>query len=263
MFQIRLATPDDLELIIGLIDKAADWLRTKGTNQWAAPWPTRPERDERVLRGLLAGSTWLVVDRGTPVATATSWRLPGQRELWTAQELSEPAVYMSRLVLNREYTSTGAGAALTEWVGARGREEYGAAELRIDVWTGNLKLHGYYMSQDFEFLRYHPDRSYPSGALFHKPIARIKVDSASIFWLIPALPAATAPLPLAAACMPQRVPRWQLRRAGRARQGREDQHSALHDGESWPATGHHSGAGPIKLVTMMLHILLSITHPKD
>jgi ribosomal protein S18 acetylase RimI-like enzyme len=239
MFQIRLATPDDLELIIGMIDKAADWLRTKGTDQWARPWPSRPARDERVIRGLLAGSTWLVVDRGTPVATATSWQFPGHPDLWTDAELSEPAVYMSRLVLNRDYANTGAGAALTDWVGARGREERGALELRIDVWTNNYRLHGYYMSQGFSFLRTHPDEDYPSGALFSKPTEDIKVDSASIFWVIPALPAATIRLPLtSSSCVPQRrVGRWHMRRARR-----------------------QVGARPFRLITTVIRVLLSITH---
>ena len=102
MFSVRLATPDDLEVLLGLIDDAADWLRAKNTSQWAKPWPNRLERDLRVVRGLMACRTWLVEDDGIPVATVT-YRPDGNHDLWTKDEREEPAVYMSRLVINRRY----------------------------------------------------------------------------------------------------------------------------------------------------------------
>jgi ribosomal protein S18 acetylase RimI-like enzyme len=186
MFPIRLATPDDLEAILGLIDDAADWLRTMDTTQWSNPWPNLRERDARVLRGLLACRTWLVVDDGVVVATVT-YRPDGNHDLWTKQERQEPSVYMSRLVINRKYAGQGVGADLTDWAGARGRSEYGADTLRIDVWTDNYRLHDYYKRSGFEFLREHKDRAYPSAALFFKLTEDIRMAPETLFWEVRAL----------------------------------------------------------------------------
>ena len=39
ILRIRRGTTDDADTIIDLIDEAAGWLRGKGTDQWATPWP--------------------------------------------------------------------------------------------------------------------------------------------------------------------------------------------------------------------------------
>jgi ribosomal protein S18 acetylase RimI-like enzyme len=135
-------------------------------------WPDRQERDLRVLRGLLAGRTWLVEDNGFPVATVT-YRPDGNLALWTGEELREPAAYLSRLVVSRKYAGRGIGAALTDWAGGRARHEYGAESLRIDVWATNDQLHSYYQMHGFRLLRQCHDEIYPSAALFYKPTAAI------------------------------------------------------------------------------------------
>jgi ribosomal protein S18 acetylase RimI-like enzyme len=187
MLQVRLATPDDLEEILDLIDDASRWLTTKNTDQWSSPWPNRGERDARVLRGLLSGRTWLVQDYGIPVATVT-FRPEPNLDLWNAREARVPAAYMSRLVLNREYAGMHIGATLTDWAGARGRSEFGAESLRIDVWTTNISLHSYYEKRGFHFLRFCSDDKYPSAALFYKPTADIDDSARSQFWEIHAIP---------------------------------------------------------------------------
>ena len=55
--RIRRGTTGDADTIIGMIDEAADWLRGKGTDQWAKPWPNPAARDGRVRRGLRNGHT--------------------------------------------------------------------------------------------------------------------------------------------------------------------------------------------------------------
>jgi ribosomal protein S18 acetylase RimI-like enzyme len=192
MFQVRLATPHDLPAILDLIDGAAEWLRTKDTDQWARPWPDKDERDLRVLRGLLACRTWLVEDYGIPVATVT-YRPDSHSGLWTEREMSEPAGYMSRLVVSRKYAGTAIGATLTDWAGARARAEFGAEYLRIDVWTTNVRLHSYYEAHGFHFLRFHSDLSYPSSALFYKKTADIDPAVIGAFSEIRAIPAPGSP----------------------------------------------------------------------
>jgi hypothetical protein len=65
---IRRGTAGDLDTIVGVIDEAADWLRGKGTDQWAQPWPDRAARDGRVRRGLRNGNTWIAEIAARPSA---------------------------------------------------------------------------------------------------------------------------------------------------------------------------------------------------
>lgn len=184
-YRIRPAAPGDLPAILGLIGSAAAWLqRYKDTDQWKRPWPSEDERNARVARGIVRGATWMVEEDGALVATIT-YRDRGNPKLWTQDERSEPAVYVSRLIVGREQAGRGLGAALIDWAGLRGKEWTPAAEsIRVDVWTTNHALHEYYKGQGFEHLRTldFPDPwEYPSAALFQKPIAAIDVAAAERF----------------------------------------------------------------------------------
>lgn len=169
--------------ILGMIKEAADWLGTKGTDQWAAPWPSRKRRDGRVLRGLKKKKTWIVEDAGAPIATVT-FRRRGNRRLWTASERREPAVYLSRLIVCRDYAGQAIGEALIDWAGLRGARDWGAQWIRIDVWTTNAALHNYYEKRGFRpYGDQRPAKinSYPSAALFQKPIAEVDEAAAARF----------------------------------------------------------------------------------
>jgi GNAT superfamily N-acetyltransferase len=167
---VRRAYADDLPVILEMINDAATWLRTKNTDQWAQPWPSEEARDARVRRPLLSGDTWIVEEDGSPVATVTC-RQHGNKTLWTRDERSKPAVYVSRLVVIRSVAGRGIGAALIDWAGQRGVRAWSAQWIRIDVWTTNVALHSYYEKRGFRHVRTEPfdKETYPSAALFQKP----------------------------------------------------------------------------------------------
>lgn len=183
--RIRQAVDDDMATILGLIDHAAAWLRRKGSDQWQRPWPSRKGRDDRVLRGVRAGHTWLVEAGEVAVATV-SYQPEGSQQLWTDSELREPAVYLSRLVVRRSHAGQEIGMALIDWVGIRARRAWDARWIRVDVWTTNTDLHNYYKKLGFEFCRIcgtpwwrlYP---YPSGALFQKPASQVSAASDARF----------------------------------------------------------------------------------
>jgi ribosomal protein S18 acetylase RimI-like enzyme len=186
-YRVRPAGWADLPAIYDLIGSAADWLRKcKDTDQWARPWPDRTARDARVEQGIKDGLTCMVEDGNRRAAGTVTCREHGNEMLWTAKEQAEPAVYVSRLIVSRELTGLGIGAALIDWAGLRGVRNWGAQWIRVDVWTTNLALHGYYKGQGFEHLRTlsFPDPwDYPSAALFQKPTADIDKDAAARFQL--------------------------------------------------------------------------------
>lgn len=172
------ATSEHVNAILGLIDEAREWLPSKDTDQWSKPWPDREQRDARVYRALVLGATWLVWEivcgRAILAATVTV-TAKANRAVWSASacELAERAVYAHRLITARRYAGWGLGAELIDWAGRRGRRKYGAQCIRIDVWTGNEALHGYYMKHGFEQRGTCHDAEYPSGVLLEKPISEI------------------------------------------------------------------------------------------
>jgi GNAT superfamily N-acetyltransferase len=175
IYRVRPAVPKDVRAIIGLIDKSADWLRTKGTDQWARPWPNEKARDDRIVRGIRANRTWMIENKGTLVGTIT-YRREGNKKLWTLDERREPSVYISRLIVSRRHAGRGVGAALIDWAGRRGIKEWNAGWIRVDVWTINYGLHNFYKNQGFTHLRtcsFKDPWDYPSAALFQKPTVAI------------------------------------------------------------------------------------------
>ena len=179
--QLAFATPGDLEAILGLIEEASRWLKARGKDQWAEPWPNREQRDARVLRGLVNRKTAIVRQGDSAVATVTmaNWHNPN---VWVngacVCDLSERAIYLHRLITARRYAGCGLGELLINWAAKRARAMYGAQWIRIDVWTTNTDLHRYYQRLGFESCGRCPDPSYPSGALFQRPLARERVGLA-------------------------------------------------------------------------------------
>ncbi len=182
ILQVRRADADDLPVILGMIDEAAAWLRTKDTDQWAKPWPNTAARDARVLRGLRGSKTWIADEDGTPVATITC-RQHGNQRLWTLHERLEPAVYVSRLIVSRRAAGREIGAAMIDWAAQRAVRDWSAQWIRIDLWTTNEALHNYYRKRGFRFCRVgtFDKEVYPQAALFVKPTSEVDDAAAARF----------------------------------------------------------------------------------
>jgi GNAT superfamily N-acetyltransferase len=181
---LRRATESDWDTIVQLIDGAAEWLRTKNTDQWRQPWPSEEDRKHRILRDLRAGRTWIASDRGVPFGTVTADS--EENPVWPKETRHDQAVYACRLVVARTHGGLGLGAALLDWVGLRGRRRDGARWVRVDVWTTNRALHAYYERQGFDFCGVSEEvDDYPSAALFQKPTDWIVPPSRPMFRVSP------------------------------------------------------------------------------
>jgi predicted N-acetyltransferase YhbS len=181
---LHRATKDDYEKIIDLINQAAEWLRTKNTDQWAQPWPSEEDRKVRILRDLIAGKTLIATDHGIPIATITADLT--DNPIWPAETREDPAVYVCRLVVRRTHGGNGIGAALLDWVGLDALRRHGAAWVRVDVWTTNEALHAYYERHGFEFCKFSDEvDNYPSTALFQKATEGITVPEQPVFQFEP------------------------------------------------------------------------------
>ncbi|MGD0608185.1 MAG: GNAT family N-acetyltransferase [Streptosporangiaceae bacterium] len=174
----RTATKNDVPTVMGLIEKAREWLATKGTDQWAKPYPDEDGKLARVQEGIDRGETFIVWDEAEAAATVTI-KTERNRVVWSEQtthcDLATPAVYVHRLITAPDYAGLGLGAELIDWAGLRGWRSNRAEWVRLDAWTTNLALHKYYLGTGFEDCgRYQDDPLYRSGALFQKPVTAIE-----------------------------------------------------------------------------------------
>lgn len=187
-FVLRLGMPGDLEIVSGLVREAATWLRTKGTDQWAQLWPDPAGHRERILNDLLKGKTWIVWDGATAAATITiDIDEPldlNDQPVWPVQEDREPALYVRRVIVSRNYAGMKLGTGLLDWAAEVAQREHGAAVLRIDVWTTNLNLHAYYQRRSFTRRKSREPREildYPSQALFERKVKTQITDYKTLF----------------------------------------------------------------------------------
>jgi GNAT superfamily N-acetyltransferase len=174
---MRRATSSDLSLLIGLIERTTGWLKSKGTDQWQKPWPSRKARNRRIRKDIEAGKTWIAWAADRPAGTITIDLYGGQNsslpKLWKESD-DGPAFSAHRAVVDRDYAGIGLGAAMFNWAAERAAH-YGREWTRIDVWTRNIALHDYYKRHNFEYIRDYDDKKYPSGALFQRHITKCPV----------------------------------------------------------------------------------------
>ena len=176
---LRRASVNDMAVVIRLIEEAAEWLRRKGTDQWATPWPNRVGRDGRILASLSQGKTFIGWQDQVPAATITAD--PDHDPYWPDDLRRDPAVYVHRLIVGRRFKGVGLGAALLDWAGRNARNDYGAVWIRVSAWTSNSALHAYYRRQGFLPCGRHPDDGYPSAARFQKRTEGIQVSGSHLF----------------------------------------------------------------------------------
>ncbi|HLH58732.1 MAG TPA: GNAT family N-acetyltransferase [Streptosporangiaceae bacterium] len=171
---LRQATPDECGDIVRLLDDTVRWLRHKGTDQWARPWPDEERRNKRIAADVSEGKTWLAMDDRAVAATITID--PSGNDIWPAAKRGEKAVYVRRVIVGRRYAGLGLGARLFDWAGDMAARVHGARWIRIYVWTTNRRLHAYYRGQGFRFSDLVDDPDYPSRALFERSTERQRPD---------------------------------------------------------------------------------------
>ncbi|WP_204042137.1 GNAT family N-acetyltransferase [Acrocarpospora phusangensis] len=175
---IRTANKADLRSILRMRGKIAIWLRSKDTDQWQSAWPDEREQAARIRAAIKANATWIICRGKRRVATLTIHDYD-QGLLWSKTEgAGVPALYLSRMMVDREYAGRGIGAEMLVWA-----ENYAATlglrYLRLDAWTTNEKLHRYYEERGFETAGEIPAAlieerkdlvGYPSMRLFQRPV---------------------------------------------------------------------------------------------
>lgn len=136
--EIRLATLDDVDDVLDILNEAARWLASRGINQW---------RIDGFPRDLIAGD----IARGEVYVARRDHRAVGTFTLqWSDETFWRGAVgaagYVHRIAVRRD--ARGLGVELLK-AAERATVAVGRKRLRLDCYAGNSALCGYYERAGF------------------------------------------------------------------------------------------------------------------
>jgi GNAT superfamily N-acetyltransferase len=157
---IRDGGPDDIPVILGMLDSSVEWLVAQGRpGQWGTrPLSGSPRTVESVARYIDEGSVFVAEADGVPAATLTITDSPGAY-LAHLPPPGEPERYIHWLASDRRFKGHGIGSALLAHAAEETRRA-GVALLRVDCYAGDDgKLVAYYVANGFT-----PTETYTAGA---------------------------------------------------------------------------------------------------
>ncbi|WP_328977024.1 GNAT family N-acetyltransferase [Streptomyces canus] len=157
---IRDGGPDDIPVILGMLDSCVEWLVAQGRpGQWGTePLSGSPRTVESVARYIDEGSVFIAEADGVPAATLTITGSPGAY-LAHLPPPGEPERYIHWLASDRRFKGHGVGSALLAHAAEETRRA-GVSLLRVDCYAGDdRKLVAYYEANGFA-----PTETYTAGA---------------------------------------------------------------------------------------------------
>jgi GNAT superfamily N-acetyltransferase len=138
--RVRLAQPDEIDVVLDVLSDAAAWLQARGVEQWPVRFPV-----EWVMPEIERGETWLAERGGEAVGTlVVQWQDP---IFWAGYP--DDAGYLHRLGVRSH--GDGLGRRLLAWAEQHAANE-GNAFLRLDCVAGNAPLCAYYERAGYEYL---------------------------------------------------------------------------------------------------------------
>jgi ribosomal protein S18 acetylase RimI-like enzyme len=148
LLSVDQATPDELPLVLELLDEAARWLRERSITQWPARFTGAEDwRIERIRAYIDNGHTWIVRIHDTAIATFTlSCADPDYADGWP--DGPETGLYIYRMAIRRQFAGHDIGGRILDWSSARAAA-LGYRWLRLDCHRNNHDLQGYYKAHGF------------------------------------------------------------------------------------------------------------------
>jgi len=158
---LETALPDELPVVMGILDECAAWLHSRGIAQWALPQP--PHEWEKMRAQIALGHVTLArleADRSLVGTLRIEW----EDRFW--DDYSDVAGYVHALAICNHVRGHQIGADLLQWaqgqIAGRGRKY-----IRLDCWKENAHLRHYYENLGFQYCRDFTDGKW-SGALYEK-----------------------------------------------------------------------------------------------
>jgi GNAT superfamily N-acetyltransferase len=163
--RLETARPDDLPVVMGILDECATWLHSRGIAQWALPQP--PHEWEKMRVQIALGHVSLArmeADRSLVGTLRIEWEDP----FWGDHGAGE-AGYVHALAIRDHVRGHGLGVQLLQWAEAQTASR-GRSYIRVDCWAENAHLRRYYESLGFQYRGDFMDGAW-RGALYEKEAA--------------------------------------------------------------------------------------------
>ncbi|WP_430788764.1 GNAT family N-acetyltransferase [Virgibacillus flavescens] len=160
-YNVRLATKEDVPIIIDMLISAASWLKNNGVDQWS--YLQSGKENHEIEAAVMNETTYVVEDtNGNMVASfnLSSVQNSWDKELWGATVNSH--LYLHRLVVAQTEHNKRIGSRLLEWMLDNIQLRKGS--LRLDCVGHNQVLNRFYQNSGFEFIGSHD----MGGDLFSK-----------------------------------------------------------------------------------------------
>ena len=142
--EIRIvkAEAEELETVIEILNAAANWLLSKGIDQWQPESFSRTSIAERIKRG----EVYLAKQDDQAIGTITlQW---SDRFFWVDDDTR--AGYIHKLAINPAYTGMGLGRKMLEWA-EQTTKSAGSGTLRLDCMFENPQIRKYYEDAGFKY----------------------------------------------------------------------------------------------------------------
>lgn len=147
--QIRLAELEDVDDIVGLLNKVTLQLHKKGINQWVYPWD-----NEEIKRDIENKFVYLVILEDLIVAT---FSIKGT-ETMDVNLIESDSKYLYRIAILPEYQGKNLGLRIVKF--SIDYSEGIGKPLYLDCWSGNKKLLNFYSNSGLEFIGNVPEEDY-------------------------------------------------------------------------------------------------------
>ncbi len=131
---VRIASVEDVDIVVGLLSDAARWMGDIGIDQWPNPFPR-----EIVVRSIEGRHTCLARTDDQVVGSVALY--DEDPNFWGARP--PDALYVHRLVVSLESRGSGLGAQLLDWAEGEAAVR-GRGWLRLDAGANNEALRTYY-----------------------------------------------------------------------------------------------------------------------
>lgn len=147
--KIRIATSNDRQQVVNVLNKATLALQKKGICQWDYPWDVN-----KIVSEIKNNYAYVLFIDEEIVGTFCIKEIDSLSELTIVPNSN----YLFQIALLPEYQGNNYGSEITDF--ARSFTIEGNKTIYLDCWAGNEKLKGYYLNNGFEYLGDFPEEDY-------------------------------------------------------------------------------------------------------
>lgn len=150
-FEAAIAQPGDTEDVMALLVEIAEWLKSRGSTQWAGLLEGRDSH--HTADAIRRGDVFVFKRDGEIAGMVLLLSRPSQwdRELWGDKAFDgDGAVYLHRLAVRRKYARAGLGRTILNWC-TSGIHYPAKTWMRLDCIADNSTLNSFYADNGYVY----------------------------------------------------------------------------------------------------------------